>query len=83
MGRMMGSPSMAADIECWELDQARELLAQAEEHVALQESRIEELRAEGHDTTSAEAFLKVLEDTREVMRKHLEVIQGDLGGKGE
>ena len=74
---------MAAGGELEELEQARELLARAEEHVALQESRIEELRAAGRDTASAEEFLKVLVDTREVMKRHVAVIEAELANKPE
>ena len=72
---------MVEDGELAELEQARELLARAAEHVALQESRIEELRAEGQDTTSAEEFLKVLVDTREVMKRQIAVIEAELADK--
>jgi hypothetical protein len=73
--------SMSHKLQHQELEQARELLAKADEHVALQETRVEELRADGHDTARAEAFLKVLRETREVMKKQLAMIEAEIAAQ--
>ena len=57
------------------IESAKLHLARAEALVEQQERRLEALRADGHDTTNAVAFLRVLKETREVMRRDLEAVQ--------
>ena len=58
-------------------------LARADELVALQECRIEQLRTNGQDPTIAETMLRVLKGTREVIRKNLEVVEAEIIEKSE
>ena len=58
-------------------------LARADELVAMQERRIEHLRANGQDPTIAEAMLRVLRQTREVMKKNLESVEAEIVEKSE
>jgi hypothetical protein len=56
---------------------AKENVARAGDLVASQQRRLEALKADGHDTTNAEAFLRVLRETREVMRRYLETVRAE------
>ena len=58
-------------------------LARADDLVANQERRIEVLRASGRDPTIARAMLRVLQQTREVMRKNLEAVEAEITAKSE
>ena len=58
-------------------------LARADDLVAHQERRIELLRASGQDPTIAAAMLRVLQQTREVMRKNLEAVEAEIVEKPE
>ena len=58
-------------------------LARADDLVANQERRIELLRASGRDPTIAAAMLRVLQQTREVMRKNLESVETEITAKSE
>jgi len=66
-----------------ELRHAAHALARADELVASQERRIEHLRASGQDSTIAEAMLRVLRQTQEVMRKNLESVEAEIIERSE
>jgi hypothetical protein len=58
-------------------------LAKANDLVARQERRIELLRASGRDPTIAAAMLRVLQQTREVMRKNVDAVEAEIIEKSE
>jgi hypothetical protein len=66
-----------------ELRHAATSLARADDLVANQERRIDHMRAAGQDPTIAEAMLRVLRQTREVMRKNLESVEAEIIEKSE
>ena len=66
-----------------ELRWATMTLARADELVAIQERRVEELRTNGQDATIAEAMLRVLKGTREVMKRNLEMAEAEIIEKSE
>ena len=53
------------------LELARRHVSEGEQRIAEQTQRIVELSLDGHDTTTAEELLVVLEQTVRVMRKRL------------
>ena len=66
-----------------DLRHAADALARADELVAAQERRVEQLRAYGQDPRIAEAMLRVLRQTREVMKKNLESVEAEIVEKSE
>jgi len=66
-----------------ELQFAAGALARADQLVATQERRIEQLRPNDQDPTIAEAMLPGLRPTQEVMRKNLEMIEAEIIEKSE
>ena len=62
-----------------ELAAARDALTRANELVALQERRVEQLESKGEEAAVAHAMLRVLRHTREMMRTNLEKVEAEVG----
>ena len=64
-------PEEPQRIEESPLQQARRHVAEGEQRIAEQRAIVERLRSDGYDTSDAERLLHTLEQTLEVMLKHL------------
>ncbi|HYQ92251.1 MAG TPA: hypothetical protein VES89_09325 [Candidatus Competibacteraceae bacterium] len=62
------------DIEKAHLAQANHHIAEAEGRLARQKQLIEELTADGHDTTNAKRMLQTLEATLKTMHAHRQLL---------
>jgi Fe2+ or Zn2+ uptake regulation protein len=61
-----------------DLGRADEHIAQAEERINQQRMRIAELARDGHDTTTAEELLRVLDESLATMKAHRAQIVAEL-----
>ena len=62
---------------------AQRHVSEGEQRVAHQQALIQQLAADGHDTTAAETFLRTLQETLGVMRQHLQQILDERAGQAE
>ena len=62
---------------------AQQHVSEGERRVAHQRALLQELAADGHDTTAAETFLGTLLESLDVMREHLQQILAERAGQAE
>jgi hypothetical protein len=51
---------------------------EADERIAAQRQRIEQLRQAGHDTAASEELLRTFLKTRELMAAHQRILEGEM-----
>jgi hypothetical protein len=74
----------------WEREQKLRDLVEADQHIASaealiarQQTVVEELQRDGHDTAMAEGLLETMRQSLRQMHVHRRLIEGDLARMGE